>query len=69
MAIYVVLMVTCFVLLHIFVFPYKAMFPHVLPLNIFYFIQGFFCLLASFTDPGYMKPVEEVQFYKLVQNC
>ena len=69
MLIYIVLMLACYILLQIFVFPYETMFPHVLPLNILYIIQAGFFLKASFMDPGYMEPVEDVQFYKLVQNC
>ena len=51
-AIYVFLVLSTFVQLHLFVFPTPTFAPWVLQLNIHFLIVNVFFFLASFRDPG-----------------
>lgn len=63
------LMLSTFILLHLFVFPYEEYFDHVFHVNVFFVTANVFFFLASFRDPGFMKKRDtEVKFYNLVEK-
>mgnify|MGYP002631698728 CR=1 FL=1 len=66
--IYVTLIMTSFILLHLFVFPYGEFRKWVLHLNIHFIIVNIFFLLAAFKKPGIVKPHGELKFEKLVER-
>ena len=53
-AVYVFLVVTTFVQLHLFVFPYGQFSNYILYFNIHFLLTNFFFLRASLMDPGYV---------------
>lgn len=69
MLIYVCLMISCYVILQLFVLPYQEFFSYVKYLNLLFLITNIFFLMASFRDPGYVAKTPNLKFYKLVERC
>ena len=67
-AVYVFLVVTTFIQLHLFVFPYAPFREWTLQLNIQFVVANVFFLLAAFKEPGYVKSNPLVKFEKLVEK-
>ena len=62
-------MITSFIMLHIFLFPYKQFYSCVKVLNSLYMLSNTFFLIASFMSPGYVQKSKDLNFHKLVEIC
>lgn len=66
---YLFLIVTTFIQLHLFVFPFSRFHTWVLPINVSFVVINtcFFC--AAFMDAGEVQKKDEIGFEKLVEKC
>ena len=65
---YVFMVVTTFVELHLFVFPYAPFSEWTFQVNLHFVFVNVFFLLAAFKDPGYAQSSEDIKFEKLVEK-
>ena len=65
---YSFLILSTFIELHLFVFPYSRFHVYVLPLNIHFTFVNIMFILASFMNPGTVDK-KQVSFDKLVEKC
>lgn len=67
-SVYVFLVASTFIEMHLFVFPYQPFSDWLFWLNLHFLFTNIFFLMASFKNPGYIDKDPELSFEKLVER-